>query len=337
MSNKLITYLSMCFLSIVILCFNDILVKAESMNNFSIEALDSEGNSESQGFYHFVEEPGATQKVFVKVANSSNEEISIKVEVNPASTNQNGIPSYLHQEMYDESLIYKISDLVHTSRERLTVPAGDSEIVEVEIQFPETDWQGDILGGIRFSQESNQPKEKTITHEVAYTIGILLNQKNAAGVENILHLNDVSVGQRNYRNYIEANLQNSAPKIVKDLAVKSEVTRSDSETVLYRSEVSNMRMAPNSNFSFGIPTGDSPIKAGNYLLKLVVVADEKEYEFTKEFSVSAQESQKLNQSAVNVSVESSKILYVILAIVGGIVLLSVLLLYKYKKEGREDK
>ncbi|TPR57423.1 DUF3324 domain-containing protein [Enterococcus sp. OL5] len=150
-----------------------------------------------------------------------------------------------------------------------------------------------------------------MTHEDPYTIGILLNKKNAAGVENILHLNNVNVGQRNYQNYIEANLQNSAPKIVKDLSVKSEVTRSDSETVLYRSEVSNMRMAPNSNFSFGIPTGDSTIKAGNFLLKLLVVADEKEYEFTKKFSVSAQESQKLNQSAVNVSVESSKTLYVI--------------------------
>lgn len=333
----MMTYLSMVFLAFGMFCLNDIRVKADSMNNFSVEALDSEGNSESQGFYHFVEEPGATKKVFIKVANSSDEEISIKVEVNPASTNQNGLPSYLHQETYDESLVYKISDLVHTSTNKLTIPAGNSEILEAEIQFPEANWQGDILGGIRFSQENNQPKEKTITHEVTYTIGILLNQKNTEEVENVLQLNNVSVGQRNYRNYIEANLQNSAPKIIKNLSIKSEVTKLGSDSIIYSSEVANMRMSPNSNFSFGIPTGEIPIKAGDYSLKMVVVADEKEYEFTKQFSVSAKESQKLNQSAVNVSNEPSYTLYVVLAIVAGIVLVSVLLFYKYKKRRVEKR
>jgi hypothetical protein len=68
-----------------------------------------------------------------------------------------------------------------------------------------------------------------------------------------------------------------------------------------------------------------------------VVADEKEYEFTKQFSVSAKESQKLNQSAVNVSNEPSYTLYVVLAIVAGIVLVSVLLFYKYKKRRVEKR
>ena len=47
------------------------------------------------GYYHIIDEPGKQRTVSIRVYNLSEEEISVNVTVNPASTNQNGIPSYL--------------------------------------------------------------------------------------------------------------------------------------------------------------------------------------------------------------------------------------------------
>lgn len=313
-------------------------VFAENVNDFSIQPLDEKGEVNQQGYYHFIGQPGEQKAVSIQVFNASEKEIRVNATVNPASTNQNGVPSYQGEATVDSSLVHRMNELVVIEEDTLTVPVGGSATMNLKVSMPNEEWEGDVLGGIRFTQESTQESEQTVVHEVAYTVGILLNQEQGVVVENELTLNEVGAGQRNYRNYIEANLQNRAATIVRELTIESSVFRKGSETPLYTVEAYDLRMAPNSNFDFGIPTGEQPIKAGDYVLKMTAEADGKEYTFEQAFTITSQEARQLNQSAVNLEQEPPYLLYGILS---GIVLFFFLLLgriwHKRKKAALLEK
>ena len=70
------------------------------------------------------------------------EEISVNVTVNPASTNQNGIPSYLGEEAYDASLIHRMDQLVAIEESELLIPAGSSVLTTLIISLPQEEWEG---------------------------------------------------------------------------------------------------------------------------------------------------------------------------------------------------
>lgn len=308
-------------------------VYADTTSNFSIEALDEDGNSNHQGYYHLIGNPGETKGLQIKVYNSSIEEITVNVEVNPASTNQNGLPSYLFQEVYDDSLLYPLNELVSIGNSQITIPSREFVVLDVGVTFPDKEWKGDILGGVRFTEESKQESTATVTHQIAYTVGILLNMIDGDTIENILHLNDASFGQRNYRNYVEANIQNSEAVMIKNLTTDAKIYKKNESTPIYEATTYDMRMAPNSNFNLGIPTGDQPLVAGSYILELHMTADGKEYQFQKEFSVSEQEARNLNASAVNVEANSNFALYSLIVGLGIIIVLLLGLFYRQKHKG----
>lgn len=299
-------------------------VFAENVNTFSIQPLDENGNVNENGYYHIIDEPGKQRTVSIRVYNLSEEEISVNVTVNPASTNQNGIPSYLGEEAYDASLIRRMDQLVAIEESELLIPAGSSVLTTLIISLPQEEWEGDILGGIRFTEKKNQQSEQTVTHEVAYTVGILLNRVGGSAVENELFLNEVTASQRNYRNHIEANLQNRAAVIVRNMSIQSSIYREGSGTPIYTYDAYELRMAPNSNFNFGIPAGNQPIEAGNYVLKTQVTADEKEYRFEQSFSITNANARQLNQSAVNLERTTSYMSYGIFVGIGVILVLLVM-------------
>lgn len=296
---------------------------ADEVNNFSIQTLDEDGNVNAQGYYHFDGQPGEKREVSIRIYNASDVAITVKAAVNPASTNENGIPGYLAEDTYDDSLTHRMDQLVKIDEAKRTIPALGFVTMKVVVLFAEEDWAGDILGGIRFMEEVKNISEQTVVHEVAYTVGILLNKKDGETVENDLHLKDITTGQRNYRNFIEANIQNSAASIVRNMSVESTVTEKGGKAAIYTYDVYDLRMAPNSNFNFGIPTGERPIKAGDYVLKMRVKADGKEYHFEENFTIAASEARQLNQSAVNIDERTPYLSYLILGGIGLLILLII--------------
>ncbi len=298
-------------------------------NNFSIEALDENGEINQQGFYQFTGSVGEQRAISIRVYNSSKEEITIKGEVNPATTNQNGLPSYVGAEKLDETLNHRMDELVRLKEDKLVIPAESSAIMEATVLFPTEEWQGDILGGLRFTEEKESVDEQTIVHEIAYTVGILLNRTDSKVVENHLNLHDVKAAQRDYVNYIEANIQNSESVIIRNLAIKAEVYAEKSEIATYQYETFNMRMAPNSNFDFAIPTGDQPLQSGDYRLVLFVTADEKEYKFEKNFKIEASKANQLNASAINLTKKTSYLPYIA---TGLLLCFIAFIVYRYREK-----
>ena len=119
----------------------------------------------------------------IRVYNLSEEEISVNVTVNPASTNQNGIPSYLGEEAYDASLIHRMDQLVAIEESELLIPAGSSVLTTLIISLTTRRMGRGYPLGAFVLLKKNQQSEQTVTHEVAYTVGILLNRVGGSAVE----------------------------------------------------------------------------------------------------------------------------------------------------------
>ncbi|EPN3648744.1 TPA: DUF3324 domain-containing protein [Enterococcus faecium] len=123
-------------------------------------------------------------------------------------------------------------------------------------------------------------------------------------------MNKVTVDQRNYRTFIEMNLQNRAPKIVHNMNIVARVYKDGQSEPAYSFQTDNFRMAPNSNFNVGVPTGDIPILPGEYQAILEVTTDEKTYEFNKKFVINRKIANELNYSAVNINTQGYTWVYI---------------------------
>ncbi|EUJ34098.1 DUF916 domain-containing protein, partial [Brochothrix campestris] len=223
MKKKLLLFMSLCLLSLTVLIPK---VNADA-NTFSITPLTPETNEPQSSYYDLKVSPNERMKLTIRVFNSSDEDIHVKVEANDGSTNNNGITSYLGGKKRDKSLTLGFSDIAKINDKDVVIPKNGKKDVSVSLNIPSTKFDGVILGGIRVSSldQKKEDKEKAaVTNNIAYTIGVVLSQSEKK-IDPDMQFLSVITEQRNYRNYISAQLQNPKPRIIKKLEVTAKVTK----------------------------------------------------------------------------------------------------------------
>lgn len=303
MKNNKVLYL---FLILLSLFFSTSFVQAEGVEKekaFSISPLNPETNEPQSSYYDLTVSPNEKKELKIRIFNSASEDMHVNVTANDGTTNDNGITSYLGNQKRDSSLKVAFSEITKVENNLISVPKNGSIDVGVTINVPEKAFEGVILGGIRVTSAENTQEKKEeetqVKNNIAYTVGVLLKE-NDLTIDPKMTLIGVKTEQRNYRNYISANLQNASPRVIKKLEATAEVTKKDESTILYRASNSDMRMAPNSNFNFGISLEDQPFKSGNYTMKVSGMADGKKFTFEKDFKIDSEEAKSWNENAVYV-------------------------------------
>lgn len=342
MNKKIISFFSILLL---VLGFSAQVVGAEENKNtdklFSVSPLNPETKEPQSSYYDLTVQPNEEKELSVRIFNSSESPLKVKIELNNATTNNNGITSYQASEEKDSSLKTGFSDIASVKESTVTIKEKGYVDVPVHLTIPKEKFKGSILGGIRISaaeedEAGSTEQETAVKSKISYVVGVLLKEDDGV-VRPDIQLNDIITEQRNYRNYISANLQNKAPTMVKKLAVEAKVYKKGSNTVVYEAANSEMRMAPNSNFNFGINLENQPFKAGKYTMVLSGKADEEAFKFKKDFEITSKESNSFNKNAVYVEEDTTAklILYISLSVL--VVIVTVLGCYVYrlhkKKEG----
>lgn len=340
--KKIIRFL---YLSIaLILCIPSTMTYAEDNNEknvgFSVSPLSIETGEPQSSYYDLKVTPNEQKNIVIRVFNSGAEEIEVKAEVNNASTNNNGITSYHKAEKRDNTLKVGLADFTTSEVTTIKVPAKGYTDAKFNMTIPVTPFKGEILGGIRFTSDDvkagKSDKGASVTNNMAYTVGVLLHETED-NIEPQMKLNKVITEQRNSRNFISANLQNTVPRIIKNLGVKAEITKKGHSKVLYEVQNTEMRMAPNSNFYYGINLGNHRLKSGNYTMKLSGVADGTEFNFEKDFSISQKEASKLNNSSVFVDDEedNTMLLYTLIVLILCLLVAMITYIVIKKKKHKE--
>ena len=87
--------------------------------------------------------------------------IKVKININNGTTNNNGITDYSGSGKKNATLKVGFTDVATVESEDVTIPAKSAVDVPVTIKMPETQYDGQILGGIRVTSAEVKEKPKT--------------------------------------------------------------------------------------------------------------------------------------------------------------------------------
>lgn len=298
---------------------------------------------QSLGYYKLLMTPGQKQTLTIILSNPGTEKITVNLALNGAKTNKNGVIEYANREIAnDPSLAFAFEDLV-TGPESVDLAAGETKNVELVIAMPETGFEGVIAGGLQLmkaGQTDNAGSESsgsTVINQYAYVVSILL-QESEAILQPDLHFNEAYAGQLNYRNSVYVNFSNVIAAYLNDLTVEAQVMKHGSNTVLYETKKTSMRMAPNTFIDFPISMNGERMVAGTYTVRVLATAGDQRWEWKEDFDITEEEAQKYNERDVGLTQETGINWGLIAGIVGGfvglVVLVSVLVkVLRRKKTG----
>lgn len=322
----------------------------------------------NQSFFDVLLAPGETQELEVVLRNNTEKELVMLASVNTAVTNDNGVVDYSwsvpeakalatenNQDQanlkidvenidYDKTLKFPLSRIAKIAQE-IKVPANSEKVAKVTVDMPKEAIKGVIAGGVYLSQKEDESENDEtnqgvqIKNKFVYVVGIQLRQKADISdilPELILDPAKISPTQVNYRNYLGVNLQNSEPIYIRDLKVDAQITKKGQKGILFEAAETGLKMAPNSNFNFGINWHNQEFKGGKYQLQLKARSEDydKEWSWNEEFTIESETAKKLNQRAVELEKDSNLLLYLIIL---ALILLIILLVIAYLVKRHLDK
>lgn len=150
------------------------------------------------------------------------------------------------------------------------------------------------------------------------------------------HMNLLSIKPAliNYHTAIVAKLQNDQPVILENLSIDAKVYQQNSDKLLYQTKKTDMKMAPNSNFDFGIDWENQPLKEGKYRLKMTATNGVETWTWDEAFTI-GKEGQNLNKEAVNLEKRNT---WLYVAIAAGVVLIAlIIILVIRKRRNKQEK
>lgn len=302
--------------------FGDEIVEA-SAPDFSVQAVLPESQSnENVSYFDLTLAPNQEEILPIQVTNNSNEEITLELSANTATTNSNGVIDYgFSNEEPDNTLPINFSEIADLDDTTITLNGNERRTIDVKISMPDKSFDGILLGGLTISEKS-QEIESQITNRFSYSLAVVINQTNKE-VSPIVDLTKVNVEQRNRRSFVIGSIQNQAAMILNDVQVEAQVFEEGKDVPIYEEVRDDMRMAPNSTLPFGISTGNRPLKAGKYRLDMTVTSGEEKWQFEEEFIIEENEARELNKNAVNLETDLTSIY---LAIASGVVLSLLLII-----------
>ncbi|WP_143463430.1 DUF916 and DUF3324 domain-containing protein [Levilactobacillus enshiensis] len=313
---------------------------AEGVGYSVAASLPKNQDDKSVTYFALRVKPNQQQKLKVVITNSSKKKANFEYGVNQAITNNNGVIDYSNANpKLDNSLKVGIKDVIVDKKvQKITIPAKTSKVVSLTYKMPAQKINGMILGGfyVRKMNVSNGQSSKgvNIRNQFAYVIGVRLRESSAYVGPN-MKLNDVKAGQINSYNQVQANLQNPEPGIMSDLKVKAKVTKQGESKTVLSNEKDNMAMAPNSNFNYSIPWGDTKLQAGDYTLTLDASAKGGyTWHFVKNFTITQAQINSL-KNKINTPQQKN---YFWWFVAGGILilLLIAIIVYLLLKRRRDD-
>lgn len=308
-------------------------VEAETGMPISVNAVLPENQFNKQVSYFYLKmEPGDEQEIELKLGNSSNEDQKVEVTLTPAITNDNGIIAYPDDvKKVDSSLVHPFTSIATTDKD-VTVPANSETSVKIKLKMPMEEYEGMIAGGINVklkeTKDDAEKKNETgmkIKNVLTYNIGVVLVENETIVVPE-MKLNKVFAGQVMGTNTIKTNLSNTKAAPIEELEIAAKIYTEKGKEPLFEEHKKNLRMAPNSNFNFGVGLGNQAYKAGNYRIVINAKSDpaDKKWSFEKEFTIDRETAKKLNATASDL--EKDNTLYYI---IGGSVLLILLIVLLY--------
>ncbi|AKP66261.1 DUF916 and DUF3324 domain-containing protein [Companilactobacillus ginsenosidimutans] len=297
-------------------------------------------------FFDLKVRPGTSQDLKIKINNTDSKDHSYVVEVNRATTNNNGIVDYSQHGLKPDSSLQLDIESIFPAPEKVTVPANSTKEVTLKMNVPHSNFKGMVLGGIRVMQENQVKKPKiipgqklSVQNQFAYILGLQI-QRNTDTVKPDLKLTKAHVSKYNGQVDVAAQLQNDTPTLINEGEVKASITDQNGSTKIIEADKKNLTIAPNSNFNLPVNTANQSLKPGKYTMRIAANGDNKtqKWNLAKNFTITPSESKKLKKVAAQAPVSRTQPNYrliVTLAVIAALAIIALLIWnFKLQRSGR---
>lgn len=259
-----------------------------------------------QSYFDLLVQPKDKQTLVVNLINTTDKPQTVNTAVTAAKTNINGVVEYTpSKNKLDKSVPFDMAKIA-TLPKSVEIPANSTKKLAIQLDIPDKQWQGVVAGGISVTQAEvndsgdNKKAGISVRNRYAYAIGVMLQTKQDSTVKEELNLARVTAGQINLRNAVISELHNTSETYLKKVSIKSKITRVNGTKVLYESDKSNMKIAPNSIFNYPLSLEGHSFKAGRYTMDMTVKSEKNTWHFTKNFTITSKEAKDLNNKDVTI-------------------------------------
>ncbi|MGG5357666.1 MULTISPECIES: DUF916 and DUF3324 domain-containing protein [unclassified Enterococcus] len=320
---KKFLWIPIIFLSILFFSF-----PAQAAEEFSVTPLDPETGESQSNYFDLLVSPGEEKILKVRVNNPNEEEITVEASFNTSMTNDAGATIYT-EENKDTSLKTDISRFSVLSDSKITIPANSAKEVSLTINVPEDPFEGELIGGFYFRTPDEEGSFSGLKSNYAYAIAVRLREADEFPAPS-MKLNHVYIDQESLQNYIRINLQNEAAVLIKELNVKAEVYRKGEKDPVYAATSKQLRMAPNSNFNYGINLDTRHFKAGNYHCKVSGTANGQKFSLETDFVIEKEAARQLNETTIQETTEDHALWLLLGSMIGALLLFWLIFLFLYR-------
>ncbi|MHC5372257.1 DUF916 and DUF3324 domain-containing protein [Enterococcus sp. LJL120] len=292
---------------------NEVLATSDSSESsggsftYVIQEPENQINADS-GYFNLMMAPSQQQTLIVTLSNPGEKKVTVNMALNGAKTNRNGVIEYANSEIEnDASLPFSFTDLV-TGPTSVELAPGETKDVELNVQMPETTFEGLILGGLQMILAEDESKGTTgqgavVKNRYAYVVAIALQEGDVSGILPEMSWNNAYAGQANYRNSIFVNFSNIKGKMVTGMTVQAQISEQGSGEVLYESRSTSLQMAPYSFIEYPISMGGDSMTAGMYTAHVLVYVGDQSWEFTEDFEITVEDANQYNERDVGLTQE----------------------------------
>lgn len=286
-------------------------------------------------FFDLQMKPGQKQTIEVAVANTSVEDQTYTIEINPAYTNDQGFIDYSEKKETEEKQRELTIDHIATYEKKITVPKGQTEKVPITLTMPEEAYKGELLAGIKVSKVKKQTNQVGIANTYSYLLGLRLTESDQKiqrkiGVKKIEPT--IAFGKAS----VAIDLINPVREAYGHLTYHVEIKNEETGKKINEKTYSGLQLAPVSTYHFSIDWDDEQLVAGNYQLVLTI-EDKKDNQWTfhRNFAISPDAAKQVN----TVVVQENRFPYqaLLIGIVGliiGAILIFCIIKWKNKRRTR---
>ncbi|MBO0441172.1 DUF916 and DUF3324 domain-containing protein [Candidatus Enterococcus ikei] len=287
-----------------------------------------ENQQGESGYFDLRMQPGQKQTVSITLINPGEKEVKVSVVLSGVRTNSNGVLEYGPTKLEkDSSMKFDFVDVVKAPKE-VVIPAKSEQALNLDIEMPDTTFDGYIAGGIQLQkindEESEKKKDKgtKVINEYAYNIAMLLSETNQK-LEPALHFVKAYASQLNGRNIVTVDIGNEKSDYLDGLTIEAQIMTDKSDEVLYESKKPGMEIGPNNVLNYQVSMSGEAMKPGNYRAHVLATAKGKKWEWTENFKITKEEAEKFNREDIGLDQNRGLDWKLVAGIVGGVLLLII--------------
>jgi len=268
-----------------------------------IPNLPDNQRPETAGFFNLNVSAGQTQEITMMVENQNDFDIAVEISLFTVGTNMNGVIDFTRPGEVDKTLAHDFNEIATLGIDsRLHIPAGSSAAVPLTLNIPEDGIDGMVFGAVHFLRDATDEEIKAadmFINRFAHVMTVRLQEGDFV-IDADFMLGDVRAETRYYRAAIVADIRNPLPRMAMGAVASAQVYQVGHDTPIFVINDMGVDFAPNAIFSMTMMDMEGfGIHPGDYLIRIQLEHEGRNWEIQREFVVEAQAAAAINEAAVN--------------------------------------